>query len=312
MRRWAPHPVTLRQLQYALAVAEFRSFRRAAEACAIAQPSLSIQIAQLEASLGVHLFERLTRGIVVTEAGAAVLERARRTVLEADDLVAAAERASVGRAATLHVGVIPTVAPYLLPEVAPELRAKHPEFRVFWEEDKTKTLVGHVEAGELDAAILAVESEIGELAYEELGKDAFFLAVPANHKLARGQAPARLDQLEGQTVLVLEDGHCFRDQALAVCHRAGADEASVRATSLSTLAQMVVGGTGITLLPRLAIGTENRAGGLVIRPFGARGPSRTLALAWRKTMPATVALRTLAKTIASVMTELAARERSSR
>ena len=123
MRRWAPHPVNLRQLQYALAVAELSSFRKAAEACAVAQPSLSQQVAQLEASLGVRLFERLPRGVVATEAGAAILERAERALLDVDDLVASAERFRDPFAATLRVGVIPTVAPYLLPELAPKLRS---------------------------------------------------------------------------------------------------------------------------------------------------------------------------------------------
>jgi LysR family hydrogen peroxide-inducible transcriptional activator len=306
MSRWSPHPVTLRQLQYVLAVAEFRSFRKAAEACAITQPSLSAQVAQLESSLGVQVFERLARGVVVTEGGALVLERARRTLLEAGDLVAIARSARDPHAGALRIGVIPTVAPYLLPEVAPVLRAAFPHLALFWEEEKTRPLIERIQSGSLDAGILAAESDIGGLVYETLGRDAFFLAVPKDHRLAKGQAPARLDQLEGETVLVLEDGHCFRDQALEVCHRAGADEASVRATSLSTLAQMVVSGAGITLLPRIAIPTENRVGALVTRPFGPRGPSRTLALAWRKTAATAPALEGVARTIRTTMTKLVA------
>ncbi|HEX4338464.1 MAG TPA: LysR substrate-binding domain-containing protein [Polyangiaceae bacterium] len=306
MPRWSPHPVTLRQLQYALAVAEFGNFRKAAEACAIAQPSLSSQIAQLESALGVQLFERLTRGVVVTDAGHAILERAQRLIVAADDLVATADRARDPDAGTLHIGVIPTVAPYLLPDIAPALRARFPRVRFFWEEEKTQTLVERLESGSLDAGILALESDMNELAYAELGRDAFFLAVPADHKLARTQSPARLEHLHGETVLVLADGHCFRDQALEVCHRAGADEASVRATSLSTLAQMVASGTGITLLPRIALATENRARSLVTRPFGARGPARTLVLAWRKTTPIAASLKGVAEVVRETIAPLVA------
>jgi LysR family hydrogen peroxide-inducible transcriptional activator len=302
MSRWSPHPVTLRQLQYVLAVAEFKSFRKAAEACAIAQPSLSAQVAQLESALGVQIFERLPRGVEVTEAGAAVLDRARRTIVEADDLVGVAGRARDPHAGALRIGVIPTVAPYLLPEIAPVLRAKFPKLVLFWEEEKTRSLIERIDAGGLDAGILAAESDMGDLVFEPLGRDAFFLAVPKGHRLAASAGPVRLDQLEGETVLVLEDGHCFRDQALEVCHRAGADEASVRATSLSTLAQMVVSGAGVTLLPRIAVATENRARGLVIRPFGVRGPSRTLALAWRKTSARADVLKSAAGVIRATLT----------
>ena len=304
MSRWSPHPVTLRQLQYVVAVAEHRSFHRAAEACAVAQPSLSAQVAQLEASLGLRLFERLARGVLVTEAGAEVVLRARRTLLEADDLVSTAERGRDPLAGALRVGVIPTVAPYLLPEAAPTLRAMYPRLQLLWVEDKTHAVVERVRSGDLDAAIVALESELGDLEREAIGKDAFVLAVPHGHPLASGDAPVRADKLEGETVLLLDDGHCFRDQALAVCHRMRAEEASMRATSLSTLAQMVAGGAGVTLLPSIAVAAENRARGLALRHFGPRGPSRTLAVAWRKSAPAGPALRALAGTLRAVVTKL--------
>ena len=301
MKRWALHPFTLRQLQYVLAVAEHRNFRRAAEACAIAQPSLSTQVAQVEAALGITLFERLPRGVVVTAAGESVIERARRLLLDADDLVVTAEQKRDPLAATLRIGVIPTVAPYLLPELAPVLHRKYPRLQLLWIEEKTRELVVRIESGELDAGILALESDLGELEHEPLGRDAFFLTLPKGHRLARSTAPARINDLEGETVLLLDDGHCFRDQALAVCKRAAAGEASMRATSLSTLAQMVAGGAAITLLPMIALKTENRARALVARPFGPRGPYRTLALAWRKTAPSAAVLRALAQTMRGVV-----------
>jgi len=302
--RWSIHAFTLRQLQYALAVAEFQNFRKAAEACAVAQPSLSAQVSQLEEALGVVIFERAARGVTVTRAGAAILERARRTILEADDLTATAERSRDPLAGKLNIGVIPTVAPYLLPEITGDLRKKFPKLQLLWTEEKTHTLVERIASGELDAGILAVESEIGELAYEPLGRDAFVLAVPKEHPLARGHTPAKLDQLDGETVLLLEDGHCFRDQTLAVCHRGGAEEASVRGTSLSTLTQMVAGGAGITFLPQIAVRTENRAHLLITRPFGPRGPSRTLALAWRKSAPFADTLHALTAAMRAIVDKL--------
>lgn len=307
MRRWAPHPVTLRQLQYALAIAEHGTFRKAAEACAIAQPSLSAQVAQLEDALGVRLFERLPRGVVVTEAGAAILDRARRTILEADDLVSTAARTRDPLSGTLRVGVIPTVAPYLLPDIATTMRSGYPALKLIWSEEKTRDLVARVLSGELDAGILALESDLADLETAMLGRDAFFLAVPSSHKLAKPThkgAPAKLDDLEGETVLLLDDGHCFRDQALAICTRIGAEEASMRATSMSTLTQMVAGGVGITLLPQIALATENRARSLVVRPFGPRGPARTLVLAWRKTSAVAPSLRAVAITMRSAIEKL--------
>ena len=303
MTRWAPHPATLRQLQYVLAVATHKSFRRASEVCAVAQPSLSAQIASLEEQLGVKIFERLPRGIVLTEPGFLIVEQARRTLQAADDLVSIAEQTRDPLAVKLRIGVIPTVAPYLLPELTKALRARAPKLRVLWEEEKTRTLVERISAGDLDAGIVAVESGLGDLMYEAVGRDPFFLATARDHRLARSEDPAKLDSLEGETVLLLDDGHCFRDQALAVCQRAGAEEASMRATSLSTLAQMVAGGAGITLLPGISLRSENRARTLAVRPFGQRGPARTLALAWRKTQPASEALKALAFALRSVLAD---------
>jgi LysR family transcriptional regulator, hydrogen peroxide-inducible genes activator len=281
MRR-APHPVTLRQLQYVVAVADRRSFRRAAEDCAVSQPSLSAQIAQAEGALGVRLFERDRRRVLPTAAGAELVERARRLLLAADDLVAAARRLAEPLSGTLRLGVIPTVAPYLLPELAPVLRARFPKLALEWHEHRTSGLVQRLERGELDGAILALEAEVGDVAKVVLGTDPFVLAAAPEHPLARPTRPVSPADLEGERVLLLDDGHCFREQALAVCARAGAEELGFRATSLATLAQMVAGGAGVTLLPAMAIPVENRRAGLRIRPFAPRAPARTIALVWRR------------------------------
>ena len=185
-------------------------------------------------------------------------------------------------AATLRLGVIPTVSPYLLPPLSTRLRRRHPRLKALWVEDKTEALVRLLAAGELDGALVALEAELPDLEHEVVGTDPFVLAVPPAHPLGRGRGPVTLDALEGEPVLLLDDGHCFRNQALAVCAKAGAQELALRATSLPTLVQMVAGGAGITLLPRMAVTLENRRGGLRLRRFAAQAPARTVVLAWRR------------------------------
>jgi LysR family hydrogen peroxide-inducible transcriptional activator len=277
-----PHPFTLRQLQYVVAVAEQRSFRGAAEACHVAQPSLSAQIAQIEEALGVLLFERDKRHVALTSAGEALLARIRPLLLGADELVASALTLSDPLAGSLKLGVIPTLGPYLLPDVAPLLRAEFPRLAFVWVEEKTSTLVERLGAGELDGAVVALEAEIGDLPHVLLGEDPFLFAAPKTHPLASGKRPLQPTELDGERVLLLDDGHCFREQALSFCARVGAEEADYRATSLATLVQMVAGGAGVTLLPRLAIAVENRTGALSLRTFAGKPPSRTLALVYRR------------------------------
>jgi LysR family hydrogen peroxide-inducible transcriptional activator len=280
--RAAPHPFTLRQLQYALAVAEHASFRKAAEACRVAQPSLSTQVQALEDALGVRLFDRDRRRVIVTTAGAELLERMKRVLSESDDLVDASSRARDPFRGTMRIGIIPTVSPYLLPEVAPALRGAFPHLSIVWVEEKTAVLRARLAAGELDAAIVAKDSDLGDVERAVIGEDPFVLAAAPGHPLVTTKKLATLDELATERVLLLDDGHCFRDQALTLCRRAGADEAAVRATSLATLAQMVAGGAGVTLLPSLAVKHENRGGALRIRKFAPRAPSRTLVLVWRR------------------------------
>ena len=295
------HDFTLRQLQYAVAVADTGGFHRAAERCRVAQPSLSMQVAQLERALGVRLFERGPGGVVVTAAGAELLERARVLLTSANDLAQAAQRFGDPMAGTLRIGVIPTVAPYLLPAVAPALRAAHPRLDLRWVEQKTESLMAELTAGRLDAAMLAGIPEGEAFAHAVLGDDPFVLAGPVGHPLLQSDEPLRLDALRGERVLLLDDGHCLRDQALALCASAGADEARFRATSLATLTQMVAGGAGVTLLPVLALAVENRFGALAVRSFAEPGPSRTLVLAWRKASPIGAELRALAAGVREAM-----------
>ena len=302
--RWAPHPCSLRQLQYVAAVAETRSFRRAADLCAVSQPSLSAQVAQLEGALGVVFFERTRRNVLLTPAGEAVLDRVRDLLRHADDLVEASARLSDPLAGTLRIGVIPTISPYLLPEVAPVLRHRHPKLRVVWVEEKTPVLAARLHAGDLDAALVALEAELGTVDHERIGEDPFVLAVPFGHPLGAQTTPVRTRDVGDAPVLLLDDGHCFRDQALSWCAATRVQELDYRATSLTTLTQMVADGAGITLLPQLAVAVESRRGGLHLRSFADPRPHRTIALVWRRGTPLAPALHAIAATIKSVYARL--------
>lgn len=292
-----PPPFTLRQLQYAVAVAEHGSFRRAAEACRVAQPSLSAQLQELEDALGVRLFERDKRSVRTTRAGEWLLPRARALLADVGGLVDEARRLADPLAGPLRLGVIPTIGPYLLPEVAPRLRAALPRVSFTWAEDRTRVLVDALRAGELDGAIVALEATLGEVQSLVLGRDEFLLAVPPGHPRAAAEGPVGLDALDDAEVLLLEEGHCLRDQVLAVCRRPRTQPVDVRTTSLGTLAQMVASGTGVTLIPRLAAPLENRAGGLVLRSFAEPAPARTLALVFRPGAPTLEALRAVAQLV---------------
>src|SRR5688500_12127549 len=269
---FAPLTLSLRQLQYAVAVADTLSFRGAAERCHVAQPSLSAQLAQLEDALGVRLFERDRRRALLTAAGRELVERARRVLGETEDLVDAASRASDPLSGRLSIGVIPTISPYLLPVAVPALRRAYPRLTVVWREGKTADGMRGVRDGTLDAALLALEADIGDAEREVIAQDPFVLATPPRHPLGATAEPVRPAELRGAPVLLLDDGHCFREQALAVCSRARVRESEFRATSLTTLAQLVAGGAGGSLLTCLAGPSEDRRSGLKIRAFADPPP----------------------------------------
>jgi LysR family transcriptional regulator, hydrogen peroxide-inducible genes activator len=297
MDRRAPLPCSLRQLQYIVAVADLGGFRKASDACHVSQPSLSAQVAEVERALGVQLFERDRRRVRLTAAGTLVVEQARQVLLAMHDLADIARHHANPLGGTVRLGVIPTVCPYLLPDVAPALAHALPDLSIVWSEDKTEELVKAVKEGTLDGAILALEANLQGLAHDVLGRDAFVLAAAPGHPLVTSSRPATPETLDGARVLLLEDGHCFRDQALAVCAKVGATEEGFRATSLSTLVQMVGRTGGVTLLPALAVPVENRRSQLEVRPFTRQGPARTLALAWREGSAMTTALRAVAASV---------------
>jgi LysR family hydrogen peroxide-inducible transcriptional activator len=250
----------------------------------------------MEQALGVRLFERDRRRVILTGPGREIIERARIILRETGDLEVLARRSADPLSGTLRIGVIPTVSPYLLPRLTPALRKAYPPLTILWTEDKTAMLVQRLEEGSLDAALLALEAEIGDVDLEVIGKDPFVLATSVGHPLGAKASPAKPSELKDECVLLLDDGHCFRQQSLAFCASAQARELEFRATSLSTLAQMVAAGTGVTLLPELAVATEVKHATLAIRRFVAPAPKRTIGLIWRKRSPLAPALRQIAAT----------------
>ncbi|WHZ13093.1 MAG: hydrogen peroxide-inducible genes activator [Burkholderiaceae bacterium] len=294
--KFEPHSFTLRQLQYAVAVADALSFRKAAECCRVSQPALSAQLAQMEEELGVALFERDRRRVLVTAAGRDVIERARLILREVGDLIEVARRSADPLSGTLRIGVIPTISPYLLPRLTAALREAYPRLTTLWVEDKSGMLVQRLESGAIDAALLALEADLGDVESEIIGSDAFVLATPQGHPLGAKTSSVAPAELENECVLLLDEGHCLREQALVFCSHAKAHELEFRATSLSTLAQMVAGGAGVTLLPELAVATEAKRARLSIRCFTRPAPKRTIALVWRRRSPLGPTLRQIGTT----------------
>jgi LysR family hydrogen peroxide-inducible transcriptional activator len=220
--------------------------------------------------------------------------RAKTVIREADDIVSAARHASDPMAGTLRLGIIPTISPYLLPTVAPRIRAGLPRLRISWLEEKTDVLMTKLAEGQLEGAVVALEAHLSELVREIVATDPFFVVTLPDHPLARKKRPLAEADLRGQDLLLLDDGHCFREQALEACRHARARENDFRATSLTTLVQMVSGGAGITLIPGLAVKAEAKRARLHAQRLDSRSAHRTIALVWRKGASAEPALRSLA------------------
>jgi LysR family hydrogen peroxide-inducible transcriptional activator len=275
---------TLRQLEYLVALADTLNFRQAAQKSFVTQPGLSTQIRQLETSLGVQLFERDKRRVIPTVAGTEAARRARTILEQVDQLADAARGHAAPLSGTLRLGVIPTVAPYLLPAALPAVRRRFKGLRLVLREDRTARLLAALAEGRLDLLLLALEADLGAAETRPLFKDPFVVAVPPEHPLAKKKS-VREEDLEDADVLLLDDGHCLRDQALGLCKAARAREVvDFRASSLGTLVQMVQNGLGVTLLPAMAVPVETRAERrLTVRPFQKPPPARTIGLAWRHT-----------------------------
>jgi LysR family hydrogen peroxide-inducible transcriptional activator len=289
---------TVQQLRYAVAVADALHFGRAAQACFVSQPALSAQVRELEARLGAQLFERTSRGVLVTPEGEEVVERARRILREVDDLRDAAAGAGGTLAGPLRLGVIPTIAPYVLPPAIRLIAETHPSLELYLREDRTHLLIAQLQAGALDLLLLALPLARPGIEELPLYDEPFLLAVPEAHALARRRG-CDVSALAGERLVLLEEGHCLRDQALAVCEPAGHDgRAEVQGTSLPTVVHMVGAGLGITLLPASAIDRDVHDGERVVVRELRPPPSRTVGLAWRSSSARAAAYRHLGELVA--------------
>jgi LysR family transcriptional regulator, hydrogen peroxide-inducible genes activator len=276
--------VNLRDLHYLVAVGEHRHFGRAAEACFVSQPTLSTQLRKLETELGVELVERSPRHIALTDAGRLIAERASVVLGEVDNIREIARRTRDPQTSSLRIGIFPTLAPYLLPHVVPLVRERLPRLELLLVEEKTEEVLHRLREGKLDVGVLALPVSDDHLHEEPLFEEEFVLAVPAGHHLAATTERASLSLLAGESLLLLEDGHCLRDQALSVCQMTGATErVGFRATSLETLRQMVAAGVGVTLLPELAVRPPVPPSEHIrLVRFADPVPTRRIAMFWRR------------------------------
>ncbi len=294
--------MNLRDLRYLVALADHRHFGRAAAACFVSQPTLSTQIRKLEDELGVTLVERSPRKIMLTPTGQQVAERARRIVGDVEQMKEVARRSQDPEAGVVRLGLFPTLGPYLLPHVVPSIRHRFPQLELLLTEDKSDLLLARLRDGRLDAALLALPVHDDQMHAEPLFDEPFVLAVPGGHPLASRRA-ITLDALADQRLLLLEDGHCLRDQALDVCHLAGAAEKSgFQGTSLETLRQMVAAHVGLTLLPMLAIQPPvAQSPDIALVGFEApQAPSRRIAMVWRRSSAMGGFLQALAQLFAAL------------
>lgn len=276
--------MNLRDLEYLVAVAEEGNFSRAAVRAGVSQPTLSTQVRKLEAELGVPLLERTPAGILFTQAGKEVVARARHVMSDLAEIRDLAQHAADLSSATITLGMFPTLGPYLLPRLLPLINEQLPNLTMRLVEEKSEVLLAQLIAGEIDALTLADEPVGDELASELLFSEEFVLAAPTDHPLASAEGELRLADLQDHDVLLLDDGHCLRDQALSLCQKVGARQVSFRATSLESLRYMVASGIGVTLMPRLAVSPPVAATeGLVLREFADPKPYRDVYLVWRRT-----------------------------
>jgi LysR family transcriptional regulator, hydrogen peroxide-inducible genes activator len=274
---------TFRQLEHLVLLAEHGHFGRAAAACHVTQSTLSASIKELENILQASLVDRTKRRVVLTPLGREIVERARRILRDGEDLVEAARAESEPLSGTLRMGVVPTIGPFLLPNILPRLRRIYPALRLYLVEDLTARLVEELHAGRLDIVLLALPYDCGNVEVRTLFQDPFKVALPHGHLLAGGKT-VDLEQLRHTGLLLLKEGHCLRDQALAACRLADRKEIEpVEATSLHTLVQMVDNGLGATLLPQLAIDGGILSGTtLAVLPTAGQQPSREIGLIWRR------------------------------
>lgn len=289
--------MNIRDLKYLIALMEHQHFGKAAEACFVSQPALSMQIKKLEASLGVTLLERSNKPVMLTDIGKKLCEHAHQILYQVDEMYELAKNEKDPYSSELKLGVIPTLAPYLLPHIMPVLAKKFPRLLFYLVEEQTHVLVEKLKSGKLDAALLALPVNESNFHCESLFKEEFLLAVSHAHPLAKRKTISQAD-LKDKTLLLLEEGHCLRDQALDICFQVKASESvSFRATSLETLRHMVAMDTGMTLIPRLA---QKKNDGISYLSFVKHKPSREIALCWRKSSVKVDLLKELAELVSEI------------
>ncbi len=278
--------MNIRDLHYIVAVANLKSFVRAAEHCCVSQPTLSMQIKKLEESLGIKIFERNNKRILITPIGQQVIDTAQTILQQIEQLQNLCESAQNPLAGDLVLGAFPTLAPYLLADLVPLITQQLPELRLILVEEKTDVLLSRLKEGSIDVAILAAPIKDDSLMAEVLFEDPFKIAVYPSHPLSKNAFIHPADLID-QTLLLLDEGHCLRDQALQFCQLQSIhQQQDLRATSLETLRQMVRAGTGITFIPEIAI--RDTDDGIRYIPFSSPPPSRSICLVWRKTSPRTM------------------------
>ena len=291
--------MNLRDLKYLVAVAEHRHFGRAADACFVSQPTLSTQLKKLEAELGVTLIERNNRQVMLTPVGVRIVEQAHAVLREVNELHHLAEEHRDPLGGDFRLGVIPTVAPYLLPKILRPISKALPNLRVQLTEGQTAVISRLLRDGELDAVILALPLDEDNVVETKLYSEPFLFAVSKQHPKA-AKKTVQLQDLDGEQVLLLEDGHCLRDQALEVCKSHNAMEnANFRATSIETLRQMVAADVGTTLMPELAV--TNKSGPVRYIPFRGNPPHRDIGLCWRATSSRAALLEQLSAVLVGVL-----------
>lgn len=294
--------LTLKQLRYFEALSRFGHFGHAADACAISQPALSVQIKELEQSLGMPLFERGPRSVRLTAFGETWLERVRDILRAVDELGEMARAAQEGLSGRLRLGVIPTIAPYLLPALISALREAHPTLELDVRETMTERLIAEISDGRIDTAIVALPVDVPSMTELPLFTESLMLVRAEGDATRPVPSP---DDLSEMRLLMLEQGHCFRDQALAFCNlQTTARRDGLDGSSLSTLVQMVGAGIGVTLIPEMAVAVETRSAPVSVGRFPAPEPQRTVGLIWRKTNPLGEQFTALGEQIKSVAEDL--------
>lgn len=291
------HLPTLKQLQYLVALSDHGHFGRAADACFVTQSTLSAGIKELESLMGVTLVERTRRVVRFTPLGDRVAAKARRILRDAEDMADMVRASGKPLAGELRMGVIPTIAPFLLPALLPRLRAKWPDLKLYLREETSQAACDSLQRGQLDCVLLALPYACGEVDRAELFDDRFLVAFPPG--AAAPPETVAAGAIEAESLLLLEDGHCLKDHVLSACNRPELRaEASIMGTSLHTLVQMVDNGLGTTLVPEMAVEAGILEGtGIVVRPLAAEHPSRRIALVWRKASPREKEFRMLAEAL---------------